>query len=1218
MDCFSNIFICKNPRILRHWSPPCWSNLNDRFFFSLTILLISISGAYSAGYSCPTYKKYTSCNTGYYLNGTSAGNSCTACAITVSNCTTSQSCSSPVTITNGTRTGTGTQTRTASLVSGGTNTSCSCSYGSWGTCNITSYSCSCNTGYSVSGSGSSCSCVCTTSCSSVKNSSSTQSCTYSKSITGGTQTWSGSQTCNGYYTSSGCYSAGASCSGCSSYGTCSGGSVSSVYCNANYYASGTSCALCNVPFTDSTSCTYSTSITGGALNYTSGSKSRTCYHTTSSAGSTSSSACTGTANCGSYGSCSGGTLSTVTCNSGYYKNASNTCSPCESGYYCPGGTFNVSSSIDGRNSCSNAPSNANYTGSATSNACPWSCKAGYYGSSAAGSTSCADCGSGNYCEGGTHRATCQSTVNNGSTTPNSVNVRSISSGNWSDAAHATGKADCVCDWFFSDDTRIQYMNERACYLGPGGSNYTLYSWCRTGYYASDPLNFNNWYNSCSVCTNKPANSTYTSYSTPSTIYAVENNCPWQCDANYYKNGSTCSSCSSVSFTETSSDTESVTGGTRTRSKTRTCYRTTSSAGSTSSSACTGSANCGDWSYGSWVYTCNSGYTATSSSCSCNTVCSSVSNTSSTQSCTPSNSVANAKTTSCPAGTQTCNGKYTSTGCSSAGASCTGCSSWGACSTSCVATSCNAGYYLDNGACKTAPSGYTCPDGNKGIGECYKSCTVTCSGNATSSCPANSTCTYDTTKTYTGTQYYGGSCSASGTCPVKDFSCNEKYYKNGSACSGCPSGYPNSAAGATAITSCYSNTKSRAWTGSQLEPATPENCASKTTTACSVAACTYVAYSNSAGTGDGTIKSGCSTNNASCTKKITGVSANENYYVSGTTCLACPTAYPSSDGGNISDAYCFVTKTNTGTINRSNAACATNSCTYNTCSCTPGTCTWRDYKSATDTTCTPTNCSCTNSVASWTGNSGYYYNGTSMVECTDGNYCAGFTVQTAPTNGTGLTACTTLGSGYTKSDGERNAASSCYQSCSVACITQACASNVYSCTNGSDTKTGTQHYGASCTATAVACPVTVNSCKTGNYKNGNACTGCPSTHPNSANANTGGQSTCFVSCSDIAISNGVDKPVAETVNYPGACAYTRTCNNGYNLTSANNCAQLCTVGIQHIKTGGGISIPLYASPQSAPALNVKNNTGICYGTLSSGNAAGTINIRLGDQVYHAVE
>ena len=123
---------------------------------------------------------------------------------------------------------------------------------------------------------------------------------------------------------------------------------------------------------------------------------------------------------------------------------------------------------------------------------------------------------------------------------------------------------------------------------------------------------------------------------------------------------------------------------------------------------------------------------------------------------------------------------------------------------------------------------------------------------------------------------GYTCSASAK---KYTSCKSGYYMYGgtgagNSCKKCPTGYPNSAGGTGGITTCYSNTKSRAWTGSQVNGSTPSGCASVTAwNACSKPACSYVAYSNSAGTGDGTIKSGCSSNSASCTKTPKTVTAS---------------------------------------------------------------------------------------------------------------------------------------------------------------------------------------------------------------------------------------------------------------------------------------------------------------------------------------------------------
>jgi hypothetical protein len=80
---------------------------------------------------------------------------------------------------------------------------------------------------------------------------------------------------------------------------------------------------------------------------------------------------------------------------------------------------------------------------------------------------------------------------------------------------------------------------------------------------------------------------------------------------------------------------------------------------------------------------------------------------------------------------------------------------------CKATSCQSGYYLDNGACKPASelgSGYTCPGGTNGKDKCSKSCTVSCNPKT---CPSDAVSCANGTETATGTQYYGGACNATG-------------------------------------------------------------------------------------------------------------------------------------------------------------------------------------------------------------------------------------------------------------------------------------------------------------------------------------------------------------------------------------------------------------------------------------------------------------------------
>ncbi|MDE6570777.1 MAG: hypothetical protein K2L95_00970 [Alphaproteobacteria bacterium] len=889
------------------------------------LMVLCVGGvAHAAGYTCPTYKKYTSCNSGYYLNGTSAGNACVACS-TVSfteSSTDSTTDSSACTATSQT---------------------------------VTSGYCKQNQVRSGSRTG-------------------TRSKTRTCYRTGGAGGTNGSSACTGS-ANCGAYSYGAW-----SYGSCTytawtnSGSVYDCSCPAGYYLSGTSCGACtSISFTDSgtdtgtdtsgctaTSQTVTVSISNGSYKQNqvrsgsrtwSRSKSRTCYRTGGAGGTNGSSACTGTGNCGSYtygsysyGSCSYGAWSNsgsaygYSCNAGYYWNGS-ACAACTAGNYCPGfSNVNSPSAGYGLNSCTNAPANANYTGSSTSNSCAWSCNAGYYGSSAAGSTSCAACGQGNYCTGGTHRATCASTVPAGAATP--TIIRSLSSGSWSDLTHGASIYDCMCDWYFSDETRTQYMNERSCTYGPGGNNYTKYEWCRTGYYASNPLNFNNWYNSCSPCTNAPANATYTSYSTPSTMYAVESNCPWQCNANYYQNGTTCTACNSG-------------------------Y--TSPAGSTAASSCT-------------------------KSC--------------TRACTQQ---------TCPTSAYSCtHGSTSTTGTDAQGVGCNAAAS----TCSLTINSCKNGYYKDGNACSACPSTHpNSADGTTGgSGACWKSCTRACTQPA---CPANATCTYGTTST-SGTETYGGSCSAAtSTCSVT-VTCNPGYYKNSS-----------------------------------------------------------------------------------------------------------------------------------------------------------GTCT----------------------------------------ACEDGYFCPGNNTRTA---------CTTLGAGYTKSDGARSANTHCYQDCSKACTTAACGTGVNACTHASTSTSGTQHYQGTCTAAASTCAQTVTNCASGYYKNGNACSACSSlgdqTYTNSANANSSGSGVCYKSCANSNVSNGYIPPTSATVNYPATCAYnaaSTVCNTGYSLTSSNVCAAMCAAGVTKIRTGN-VTVPLYASKQTTPALHVSIGGKVCYGSLDSDAGTSAINVNYGGKTYHSIK
>ncbi len=148
---------------------------------------------------------------------------------------------------------------------------------------------------------------------------------------------------------------------------------------------------------------------------------------------------------------------------------------------------------------------------------------------------CAICTSGYYCPGDNTRISCETAILEEDGIPRpSVYTDSTTSG-------FKNSSRCLCRWDnLSDERRAKYTVINECYLGvQNEKTYLNYDWCRVGYYAIRPKNFGNWYYDCAACYNGPPNSHYTSYSTPSMMYAVESNCPWECDAGYVRDGDVC-------------------------------------------------------------------------------------------------------------------------------------------------------------------------------------------------------------------------------------------------------------------------------------------------------------------------------------------------------------------------------------------------------------------------------------------------------------------------------------------------------------------------------------------------------------------------------------------------------------------------------------------------------------------------------------------------------
>ena len=337
-------------------------------------------------------------------------------------------------------------------------------------------------------------------------------------------------------------------------------------------------------------------------------------------------------------------------------------------------------------------------------------------------------------------------------------------------------------------------------------------------------------------------------------------------------------------------------------------------------------------------------------------------------------------------------------------------------TSCTPTNCNQthkactsaskNYYLASGvakSCSSADASYPSSDGGDiAASSCYGTFSKTGSqvnGSVPTGCASVTSWNACTPGTCQYTKYASGTvktdCTPTNcTKTVKSVTASAKYYANGASCSACPSGYPNSADGNSGgITACYSNSKSRAWTGSQVNGSTPTNCYSVTSwNACSLPACSYVAYSNSTGNGDGTIKSGCSTNNDNCTKTPAAVTAKTGYRTNGTSCTACPSGYPNSADGNSGGVTaCYSnSKSRAWTGSQVNGSTPTNCysvTSWNACSLPA--CSYVAYSNSSgngDGTiksgCSTNNANCTKTVAAVTAKSGYYVSGTSCTLCSE--------------------------------------------------------------------------------------------------------------------------------------------------------------------------------------------------------------------------------------------
>ena len=996
-------------------------------YLACLFMLIFAGNALAAGYSCPSYKKYTSCASGYYMTSSSssktcnttakAGNACRPCSVMGSNYTCAGGTSCPKL------------------------NSVTCSAGYYLKANATSCSpCGGNNYYCKGG---------TFNVSSSAQGRSTVSSGYYS--TGGTSTTrTGQSQCTGAtYCASGVRN---SCPGSYTANT-TAGKTSASQCQISVSA-GKYIATAN-------SSTQSTCAAGRykaahKVNYGSTSTCSTCgAGTYSSSGAASCTACSGSTQ---YQNLTGQS-SCKTVSSGYYKSSNSAQAQCPSGYRDGAGAAN-------QNSCVGSFTK---TGSQQTPSMQTGCVARTLGTCTPGTC--------------TYTKQYSGTIVSDCTPTNCTKPQTCTSADDNYYLSGGSAAKCSSSYPYSDGGNIS-------------SSYCYKYGTKTGSQVNGSVPTNcasvtSW-NSCTpgTCQYKDYNGATDGTCTPSNC--TKTPAAVTADAGYYDNGTSCSACPSA-YPNSADDNE---GGI---SK---CYMSVSGGKYVATANATSVSTCAAGTYKA----AHTVYYGSTSSCSA---------------CTGRTKYSAAGASAC----STVGSGYYTTGCNTSGNNCTG------------QSQCTGATYCSSGVQNNCPSGYTA---NTTAGKtAASSCQISCSG-GTYVATANAACTsvgtgyyraahtvnYGSTSTRTQcpANYRSGAAASSesgcktscaggtyvATAEAACTSVGTGYYRAAHSVSygststrnTCPSGYPNSDAGAAAITSCYSNSKSRAWTGSQVNGSVPNNCSAVTEWGtCSGSACTYVAYSNSAGTGDGTIKSGCSTNNGNCTKTPAAVTAKAGYYDNGTSCSACPTGYPNSDAGNEGGITKCYSNTKSRPWGGGQISCATpTGCSDSTCNtCTLPACSYVAYSNSTGSAdgtiksgCSTNSEDCQQTVKSVTAKAGRYVSGITCPACAVGTFqgsndstATSCTVCAANTYAasTGMSACTACPSGYSTS----GTAASNHDAKSDCSITCAAGTRVVTADAACTTPTGSWYTAShSVTAGSTTPTTTVKACLT-NYSTPNTTT-----------------------------------------------------------------------------------------------------------------------------------
>ena len=784
--------------------------------------------------------------------------------------------------------------------------------------------------------------------------------------------------------------------------------------------------------------------------YMTASSSSSACNTTPAAGN----ACRPCSTMGSNYTCSGGTacpkLNSVTCSAGYYLPANATsCSACGgNNYYCPGGTFNVSSSAQGRNTVSS----------------------GYYstGGTSTTRTGQSQCGGNNYyCSGGV-----RNTVSSGYYSTGGTSTTRTGQSQCTGATYCSSGVQYSCPSGYTANTTAGKTAASACQISVAGGKYVgtansaTLSTCAAGTYkAAHTVNYGST-SSCSACTGRTKYSG-AGASACSTV-----------TTGYYTTGCNTSNNNCTGQTKCEAGTYCVSGVQNDCPDPETHKRTTFPANYYNPTV--GRTGLRTWESGgdSSISQCGAQYTLYSTR---GTLFEYASYNPDTEEYDVS----------------TLYGWYAA----------------------------KAGYYLDK---KSATGGSY---------QYYDDAKI---------CPAGSYCP-----------------GAPAMKPSVD--APEQY-----GLETCPTGYPNSAAQADAITQCYSNTKSREWTGTQTACAKPTGCYSVTCNACSIDACDYVAYSNTAGTGDGTVKSGCETNNAACQQTLKSVTANAGRYVSGLTCPACSVGtYQGTNGATVTS--CSVCSGNTYAASEGTATCSSCPTSYTISGTSAAD---HDAKSdckiscAAGTQVATADGACTTPASSW--------------------YTSAHTVAAGSTSGTNVKAClTNYATPLTQTRTDHDASTDCKISCAAG--TRIASANATSCT----TPSGNWYVGAH--TVSQGSTSSVNSCLT-NY-----------TISGTTAANHDEAADCKITCdggSYIATANNTScTPVGAgywatesivsqgSVGIRNACeAGLTTIGSGKGADEAGDCGRILNVN--------GEKVYLRSDKKTTPSLNVSISGKTFYGNMGT--------------------